>query len=1360
MVSPKRRPGRSPTESSTASPETSTPHRNPNTEAPSSNHQVTTTISSDQALANLHRAPINPGEFRNKCRFCPSTFAKSEHLKRHERSHTKERPYICAICDKKFTRGDSLTRHLRLHENGNVVMDSGRVEEGEEVEVPLDVKPRRRVADPGEDGGGSKAKIQKVAQASSTASPRREEKVEYSNRSADTGLQEVVIDPILTSQEFLPPFTHTSTYTHPSNTHNQYSRSPLDQDLALDPALSGPTHGESHESERNYKRRRISESDTQRTTGKLYPGYEDMHHSLSIGGLPSTNNNHSPTPYNGYTEEYLGAASSSRTDTRVPHNYAGLVGAEHRPSITLSDLYAGRTHGESVRSTYQHEWSSRSQTGEHETGEEDGSGGGDPSSFAASRQDAGGRGVNGRVSETGLSASGSVQQPHNTTNLVHPSFDAAGIPYPSPQSYLTSQYSEFPQQQNISSMMYPTNGAHMGMPPTQPHTFTTDRPYAEDSGHGMGTRDQGRMRTEVEKEIEIANANSVYGSHRSPLDDAGTTGSGQANTFPPQVQRQAGNDHTGTSFVGPGGADDMGIASGAAGYEGMDLSSFSGFDFSSPSHLDLLRLLASDGSLAFGHTLIPQYHTYTRRNSPVLEGTSSTLPGEINVFEVGESAFPGTQLAKHPHMEIDVHAWTAGEASAGQGGAPSANMGIEGANPTTTTAFDNLAASGDFDLSQFGVSMDIAQFWSGLMGHGQPLHLPSQQTHLPEVPAPAHGADNAEARSNLKPTTNGGGDPARRELTGNAPPRPGPSDRAAVGNALERHADGQKGKRPDLAGVGNNRSLSLDTPPFSMSGSLGRPQEAINEARCLITDLSFNLNASTSPLSSGFLDLCLTSFFTRFLPTFNVVHRPTFSVRQAPAPLLINMIALGSLYVPSLDAKEKGEALWRLVYKGVGASWDRLMELRNGPHDHTKGTPLVQTIMLGQLFAALSSKQSVRRSPFTFQGLGLRIARLCGMYLNPNIACDIDLPSDGCSEAELDIAWRTWAARETQLRALLGSMVVDGQFMSLFHTGTTVRHLCNEFPASCPDALWNAVTAVQWRDQVKAHTDVQVLRRKQSFASVYRKLLDEQHGGLDISLHYPLPTLGKATLIVGLSSVIADCRESRQLDQIYGQHPPLVLVTALRRLYRQLLQGVSNPVESIGLRMGWHDLCLQFLLSQSVDKASMRATANRPPAVPDNLPVCDETYSYTRTSVGRRILLHANAIRQLAEQFPFSAMTSPQFFIPRFCHVAALSLLGYIKGNKEKTGTHRTYDLTTREVDWDALGSFGFSPSDRLTSYDSHSSTSIDKEFISEGGIVELNGHPLQEEDLANFVIWLKSFGNIYGIAQVYSEDVSRLMDH
>ncbi|OAL43675.1 hypothetical protein IQ07DRAFT_650007 [Pyrenochaeta sp. DS3sAY3a] len=61
------------------------------------------------------RAPASGVVRKRKCHFCPRTFTKTEHLKRHQRSHTGERPYTCAICSKVFARSDVLARHLKSH---------------------------------------------------------------------------------------------------------------------------------------------------------------------------------------------------------------------------------------------------------------------------------------------------------------------------------------------------------------------------------------------------------------------------------------------------------------------------------------------------------------------------------------------------------------------------------------------------------------------------------------------------------------------------------------------------------------------------------------------------------------------------------------------------------------------------------------------------------------------------------------------------------------------------------------------------------------------------------------------------------------------------------------------------------------------------------------------------------------------------------------------------------------------------------------------------------------------------------------------------------------------------------------------
>ncbi|KAM9887204.1 hypothetical protein OXX79_013812, partial [Metschnikowia pulcherrima] len=44
------------------------------------------------------------------CAMCTRAFARLEHLRRHERSHTKEKPFDCGVCQRKFSRRDLLLR--------------------------------------------------------------------------------------------------------------------------------------------------------------------------------------------------------------------------------------------------------------------------------------------------------------------------------------------------------------------------------------------------------------------------------------------------------------------------------------------------------------------------------------------------------------------------------------------------------------------------------------------------------------------------------------------------------------------------------------------------------------------------------------------------------------------------------------------------------------------------------------------------------------------------------------------------------------------------------------------------------------------------------------------------------------------------------------------------------------------------------------------------------------------------------------------------------------------------------------------------------------------------------------------------
>jgi hypothetical protein len=149
----------------------------------------------------------------------------------------------------------------------------------------------------------------------------------------------------------------------------------------------------------------------------------------------------------------------------------------------------------------------------------------------------------------------------------------------------------------------------------------------------------------------------------------------------------------------------------------------------------------------------------------------------------------------------------------------------------------------------------------------------------------------------------------------------------------------------------------------------GQGHQAMHQMSRLISVLSSNLTTEiqNTGITSSFLDTCMHVFFDRFNPSLPVLHRATFALKESSHPLLLNIMALGSLFIGARDAIPKGEALWRLAHIAVATNWKHLMATK-GPRDHCEGVQLVLTAVLGQTYALLSKNENLRMTSQTFHG--------------------------------------------------------------------------------------------------------------------------------------------------------------------------------------------------------------------------------------------------------------------------------------------------------------------------------------------------------------------------------------------------------
>ncbi|KAJ5149370.1 hypothetical protein N7448_000948 [Penicillium atrosanguineum] len=425
--------------------------------------------------------------------------------------------------------------------------------------------------------------------------------------------------------------------------------------------------------------------------------------------------------------------------------------------------------------------------------------------------------------------------------------------------------------------------------------------------------------------------------------------------------------------------------------------------------------------------------------------------------------------------------------------------------------------------------------------------------------------------------------------------------------------------------------VSADMEAQVAQPTQGPGNMALDQIYKLIDDLSRKLNSDVhhSGFTSAFLDASLHEFFKRVSPSFPVIHEQTFSLQRSIPPLLLNMVALGSLFVCESGAVEKGEMLWRLGHTAVATSWQTLIEIR-GLWDACDGVQLVLTALLGQTYALLSSNVNIRTTASVFHGLGFYWARTSGMFSVRDVVSE-GMPSIESPDAEKNAVWRSWAAAEVQRRAILGHYVLDGLISQASGSPASARHLINSLETTCSETVFAAETADEWISEMMRSTSVRI-----PVSEAFSRVFSSGYTTMPLQLSQ----FSIFVIIEGLQSLISDLHEVRGV--VFGTVSQQQVIRALLNIYEGNIASLSpSPnIHHLQILIRWHCvliemtapsisiyrwLCNRYQLPQMLGGIHAKGSA-------DHL---DLTH-WTRRADCYRAVLHAIAITRLLNDLPLS----------------------------------------------------------------------------------------------------------------------------
>jgi len=315
-------------------------------------------------------------------------------------------------------------------------------------------------------------------------------------------------------------------------------------------------------------------------------------------------------------------------------------------------------------------------------------------------------------------------------------------------------------------------------------------------------------------------------------------------------------------------------------------------------------------------------------------------------------------------------------------------------------------------------------------------------------------------------------------------------------------------------------------------------------------------------------------------------------------------------------------------------------------------------------------------------------AQYCGLY-DVGRAATPEMPHiDDPIETKIS-AWKTWAARETQLRALLGLCVIDGVVSQFSGNFVNTWAATNSLPLAADDRAFEANNVDEWLAVMRESSHSRSSSRTR-FYDVYHSLLIDGTGSELVKNLSGL--LNIKILLEILASLAADFE--RVTPGPTGLRCKVGATRALGTLRRIMSQSttLSTADKTLAL-LRWHAVCLNLVGSTARGARRMchyygitqHIFGGKKRQEPG--PVNPERWA--QGLLARKSLLHAVEIHKIASEIPLGIMHDT-------CLPGALFAAATTYASFALPGLTKVFLPTT--IDWDTVILSGLDDEETQTS--------------------------------------------------------------